>query len=49
MKTAAFDIMMNGTRVGTVFKPNHMNANQVRNQLIEQEHYDTGIEVERLG
>lgn len=49
MKTAAFDIMMNGTRVGTVFKPSNMNANQVRNQLIEQEQYDAAIEVERLG
>jgi hypothetical protein len=49
MKTAAFDIMLNGTRVATVFKPAHLKPAQVRNQLISNEHYDGEIVVERLG
>lgn len=49
MKTAAFDIMLNGTRVATVFKPAHLKPAQVRNQLIAEDHYDSAIEVERLG
>ena len=48
-KTAAFDVMINGVRVSTVFKPAHLNSNQVRNQLIEKENYDTAIIVQRLG
>ena len=49
MKTAAFDVMLNGVRVATVFKSAHLKPTQVRNWLIANEHFDSGIEVERLG
>jgi len=49
MKTAAFDVMLNGARIDTVFKPAHLKPTQVRNQLIADERYDSAIEVERLG
>ncbi len=49
MKTAAFDVMLNGVRVSTVFKPAHLKPAQVRNQLIAEDHYDSSIQVERLG
>jgi hypothetical protein len=49
MKTAAYDVMLNGVRVSTVFKPAHLKPAQVRNQLIAEDQYDNAIEVERLG
>jgi hypothetical protein len=49
MKTAAFDVMLNGVRVTTVFKAAHLKPAQVRNQLIAEEQFDSAIEVERLG
>jgi hypothetical protein len=49
MKTAAFDVMLNGVRIDTVFKPAHLKAAQVRNQLVANEMYDGAIVVERLG
>jgi len=49
MKTAAFDVMLNGVRLITVFKSASLNASQVRNWLIANEHYDSDIEVEKLG
>jgi hypothetical protein len=49
MKTAAFDVMLNGRRITTVFRAAHLKPNQVRNQLIADEHYDSDITVERLG
>ena len=49
MKTAAFDVMLNGARIATVFKPAHLKPAQVRNWLIANEQYDGAIEVERLG
>lgn len=49
MKTAAFDVMLNGARITTVFKPAHLKPAQVRNQLIANEHYDSDIQVEKLG
>ncbi len=49
MKTAAFDIMLNGVRVDTVFQPAYLKPAQVRNQLIERSGYDVSITVERLG
>jgi hypothetical protein len=49
MKTAAFDVMVNGVRVTTVFKPAYLKPAQVRNQLIERAGYDADITVERLG
>ena len=48
-KTAAFDVMLNGVRLTTVFKPAHLKSAQVRNQLIERAGYDADITVERLG
>lgn len=49
MKTAAYDVMLNGVRINTVFKPANLSASQVRNQLVANDHYDPDIEVERLG
>jgi hypothetical protein len=49
MKTAAFDVMLNGVRLNTVFKPAHLNAAQVRNWLVANEFYLADIEVEKLG
>lgn len=49
MKNAAFDVMLNGVRIATVFKPANLKEAQVRNQLIANEHYDGEIVVERLG
>jgi hypothetical protein len=48
-KTAAFDVMLNGVRLTTVFKPAHLKSAQVRNQLIQLEQFDHAITVERLG
>ena len=49
MKTAAFDVMLNGVRINTVFRDAKMRAEQVRNQLIANEMYDGDILVEKLG
>ena len=49
MKTAAFDVMLNGVRINTVFRDAKMRATQVRNQLIADEMYDGDILVEKLG
>jgi hypothetical protein len=48
MKLAAFDVMLHGTRITTVFKPAHLKSAQVRNQLVAELNFDGDIEVERL-
>jgi hypothetical protein len=49
LKTAAYDVMLNGKRIATVFKDAYLKPHQVRNQLIAEEQYDADISVERLG
>lgn len=49
MKTAAFDVMLNGVRITTVFKPHHWTAQKVQEHLIKNEWYDEDIVVTRLG
>jgi hypothetical protein len=49
MKAVAFDVMLNGVRLTTIFKPYYMTAEKVRQHLIKNEWYDDAITVERLG
>lgn len=46
MKTQkAFDVMLNGTRINTVFEPKYRTEESVRKYLVERMMYDPDIEV----
>ena len=49
MKTAAFDVMLNGRRITTVFYPADLTAGEVRLTLTQRHAYDPAITVEKLG
>ena len=49
MKTAAFDVMLNGWRINTVFYPADLTAGEVRLILTQRHAYDHAITVEKLG
>jgi hypothetical protein len=48
-KSAAFDVMLNGRRINTVFYPAELSAGEVRIVLTQRHHYDSNITVEKLG
>lgn len=39
----AFDVMLNGARIDTVFRNRHANIENVRKELIARMHYDSSI------
>lgn len=49
MKQKAFDVMLNGVRINTVFFRKGATAEQVRNELINRQMYDSAISVIELG
>lgn len=49
MKQAAYDVMLNGGRVTTVFRAHYYDAEVVRRYLVNREMYDPDITVVRLG
>lgn len=44
----AFDVMLDGVRINTVFFNSKMRAAEVKRQLVNQQHYDTNIVVEEV-
>jgi hypothetical protein len=49
MKQAAYDVMLNGARVTTVFRNHYYDADSVRRHLVNREMYDPDITVVRVG
>jgi hypothetical protein len=49
MRKVAFDVMLNGVRIDTVFRHSRFSAQQIRNQLVAEMCYDSDIVVLRLG
>jgi hypothetical protein len=48
-KMKAFDVMLNGKRVETVFFRADSTVQEVKQSLVEYDKYDPDIEVEELG
>lgn len=48
MKNVAFDVMLDGKRIDTVFQPVELSAGEVKLKLIRERKYDNAITVERL-
>lgn len=49
MKQKAFDVMLNGRRIDTVFFRKGATAEQVRDELVNRRMYDSEISVVELG